>query len=63
MGAKSTIDVTRSQALQFIMNFLYDADNETIARVLEEVNDSLWENGDYENSLGLHNFQIVDEGE
>jgi hypothetical protein len=63
MGAKSTIGITRSQALAFVMNVLYQASNETLSRVVEELNDGLWENGDYENSLGLHNFQIKGEWE
>ena len=61
MGAKSTITISRSQALYFITDVLYHADNETIARVVEELNDDLWERHDFENSLGLHNFQIVDQ--
>ncbi len=60
MGAKSTIDITRSRALHFVTDVLYEVDNETLARVVEELNDELWQKGDYENSLGLHNFQIVD---
>lgn len=59
MGAKSTIDITRSRALHFVTDVLYEVDDETLARVVEELNDYLWQKGDYENSLGLHNFQIV----
>lgn len=59
MGAKSTIDITRSQALHFVTDVLYEVDDETLARVVEELNDYLWQKGDYENSLGLHNFMIV----
>ena len=59
MGAKSTIDITRSQALQFATDSLYEVDDETLARVVEELNDYLWQKGDYENSLGLHNFMII----
>lgn len=60
MGAKSTIDITRSQALSFVLGFLGHADNQTLARLVEELNDELWEKHDFENSLGLHNFCVVE---
>ena len=60
MGAKSTIDIKKDEAINFIITALLQADNETLARMVEELNDSLYQQGDYENSLGLHNFQIVD---
>lgn len=59
MGAKSTIDITREEAISFILKTLIQADRETLERVVEELNDSLWENRDFENTLGLHNFKIV----
>jgi hypothetical protein len=40
------------------MDALGRADNETISRVLEELNDCVRESGDYSNSLGLHNFAV-----
>lgn len=58
MGAKSTIDITRSKAFHFVTDVLYEVDDETLARIVEELNDYLLQKGDYENSLGLHNFMI-----
>jgi hypothetical protein len=60
MGAKSTIDISRSRALNFVNDVLYEADDETLARIVEELNDYLWQKQDYEISLGLHNFHIVE---
>ena len=42
------------------MNRLDHMDNSTIARILEEVNDEADNQGDYANSLGLHNFRVTD---
>lgn len=60
MGVKSTKDITRSQALHFITDAMYEVDNVTLARLVEEINDYLERKGDYENSLGLHNFYITE---
>lgn len=36
MGAKSTVDITRAEALCFIFGHLENADNKTIAAVLDK---------------------------
>jgi hypothetical protein len=59
MGAKSTIDITKGQAIAFIMKCIDDVDNETLANLVEELNDGLLQKGDYENTLGLCNFRII----
>lgn len=56
MGAKSTITISRSKAMSFIEEFLYNASNEVLASLVESLNDEV----DASNSLGLHNFQVVD---
>ena len=63
MGAKSTITISRSHAIGFIMQFIMMASNDTLASVVEDLNDQLWDSGDYQNSLGLHNFMVNKSGE
>lgn len=58
MGAKSTLDITKHDAFDFILSSLYKVDNETLAKIVEDLNDYFRRNGDYERYLGLHNFQI-----
>lgn len=60
MGAKSTIDISKTKALDFIQENLHQIDNKTLANLVEEINDYFIEKKDYEHSLGLHNFQIND---
>lgn len=59
MGAKSTLDITKEEAIAFILKSLLQADNQTLERLVEELNDDLRYKHDHENSLGLHNFKIV----
>lgn len=58
MGAKSTVEISREEAISKILEFIHHLDNETIALILENVNDELWDKGDYRNSLGLNNFTV-----
>jgi hypothetical protein len=58
MGAKSTIELTREEALNFIYSFISKVDDKTLALLVEDINDELWHEGN-EDSLGLHNFSIV----
>ncbi len=54
MGAKSTMSITRADALKEIFGMLLKADDETLANVLEDLND-----GSDDPHLGLLNFSIV----
>lgn len=56
MGAKSTLDLTRAEALAFIIQNLYNVDDRTIANLVEELNDALRNAG--EDNMGLHNFCV-----
>lgn len=58
MGAKSTLDMDREEAIARILELLRRAEDQTIASVLEELNDDADRRGDYEHCLGLHNFRI-----
>ena len=55
MGAKSTIIITRSKAVNFIMSNLCHLDNQAISQILEEVNDAIRGGDDH---LGFHNFRV-----
>ena len=57
MSAKSTITISRTEALEFIIRNIYIVDNETLADVVEDLNDYLGEYGD-ENYFGLYNFYV-----
>ena len=57
MGAKSTIDLTRSEAISFILENVHNVDDSTLEILVDDLNDRLRENG--EDNLGLHNFSIV----
>ena len=58
MGAKSTRNISRAEALAFINDHLEEIDDQTLAQVVEDINDYLYDKADYENALGLHNFCI-----
>lgn len=60
MGAKSTVKITKAEAINFIIEQLQRVNNETLERLVEELNDSLLYNQDFDNTLGLHNFTIED---
>lgn len=60
MGVKSTIDISRNDCLNFIIDSLYNIDNRSLSLVVEQLNDALLEKKDFINSLGLHNFNVVD---
>jgi hypothetical protein len=60
MGAKSTVKITKQQALTFIIQQIMRADDRTIADLVEQINDRLWSDCDFDNTLGLHNFEVVD---
>ena len=57
MGAKSTIDIKRKNAIAFILSALYGLTDDELGDVLESINDVLWDKG--QNSLGLHNFRVI----
>lgn len=54
MGAKSTIDISRDEALGKIYDMLDKASDRAIADVLEVLNDDC--DTDSEDWLGVHNF-------
>jgi len=58
MGAKSTLNIGRGEAIKFILTHLLSVDNYTLEDIVESVNDKLYEDGDYAKSFGLHNFII-----
>ena len=55
MGAKSTIDISREEAISRIESMWNHASDEAISDVLEILNDD----ADSEESVGLHNFRIT----
>jgi len=57
MGAKSTVTLERQDAIDCILDLLRNADEETIADVLEVLNDEAFRK--HNNSLGLHNFRVI----
>ena len=57
MGAKCTETITRQVAIDFITAHLDEMSDQSLADVLEEVNDCLCERG-CDDSLGLCNFMI-----
>lgn len=57
MGRKSTVNISREEALEKIQLFLQYADNTTIEDVLERLNDHI-EVMELECYLGPHNFCI-----
>lgn len=60
MGAKSTKQISRQEALNFIADRLHEMDNQQLAAILEEVNDQAMQRGDHYVTLGLYNFEVVD---
>ena len=61
MGAKSTRSISRQIALDFINSYLDEVDDNTLALIVENVNDYLLETKE-NNHLGLSNFYIDDTG-
>jgi hypothetical protein len=59
MGAKSTVYVSKAEALTFIIENLAKADDDALADMMEALNDSLPSGGTYGK---ICNF-VIDEGE
>lgn len=59
MGAKSTVTLTRHEALRHIHELLEHADNDALADALEALNDAVWGRPDFGAGLGLANFHVV----
>lgn len=57
MGTKSTVSITRRQALNFVTDFVWQVDKKTLAKVVELLNDAIMEKDD-QDSLGHHSFEI-----
>lgn len=58
MGAKSTIPISREEAIAKIIGMVESLNDKALANVLEAVNDALGDRNDWDNWLGLHNFRI-----
>lgn len=63
MGAKSTIDISRVFAINFITEQLENMSDQALADLVEVINDDIRDRQDWDNSLGLHNFCIRDNGD
>lgn len=59
MGAKSTMDLTRTEALILIIALLQKASNEALASALEDLNDDAGCRGDFDDYIGLNNFCVT----
>lgn len=60
MGTKSTRDIARYVAMQYIASWLDAASDEALAGVLEILNDEAMERGDdLDETLGHYNFRVV----
>ena len=58
MGVKSTLEISKSQAIEFIQNNLDKINDQALANLVEIINDYYWDKKDFENTMGLHNFEI-----
>ncbi len=56
MEAKSTITLTRKEAISYIQAWLYGATNERLANIVEAINEDRFEND--LSGLGVSNFKV-----
>lgn len=60
MGAKSTVYITRQEALEFVFVHINQMSDRALADLVETINDDLLQNKNYEYSFGLHNFVVTE---
>ena len=58
MGVKSTLDITREEAITYIMDNISLVSNEVLSDMVENMNDGFRKECDWDRTLGLHNFRI-----
>lgn len=58
MGAKSTVYITRQEALDFVSAHINQVSSLALEEVLELINDNLYANKNYEHGFGLASFII-----
>jgi len=59
MGAKGTVDISKNEALSFVLGNIHCLPNDCLADIVEIVNDHFFETG-HDKSLGLANFHVMD---